>query len=348
MGGAGGAPPTGTLVVAAGPNASAGEAHFDPVSGWATGPVSIDFSAVALAPKMGGGAVALLRRKSAVQAEDNELFWATWAAGVGFGAAQKVGDFGFAKDGPDVAQAGVASVMTFLGTDNKHYYAQLDNGAFSPFGQIPAGVGSQAFGPSASTLASDGVAGAYAVYAGDDAHLYYVYKSSPGGSWTTSSQAPTSLVSNALRPFALVDADQDLRIFYIRQSDNRICTVKLITPQNAWSAEETVGTASSSKSPSVAATAQGDFVVAYHGLLNEGMYFVRGKDGAWGAVTTIDVPATATTAPAAARGLAGADAEVMYATGGKLKHARIKANSATVADVTGPMNVTVVSAVVVP
>ena len=67
-----------------------------------------------------------------------------------------------------------------------------------------------------------------------------------------------------------------------------------------------------------------------------------------GAATMIDVPATPTTAPAAVRGLAGADAEVMYATGGKLKHARIKTNSATVADVTGPMNVTVVSAVIVP
>lgn len=293
--------------------------------------------------------MALLRRQSAVPAEDTELFWALYTPGAGFAGAQKVGNFGFAKDGPDVAQAGASWVMSFLGTDNKHYYAQNDGAQFGAFMPLPGGMaGSQSFGPSASALASDGVAGVYAVYAGDDGQVYYLHKAGPGSVWSNALQVPTEPVNKAIRPFALVDSAQDLRIFYVRQSNSRVYMVKLITPQNAFTSEDPIGSAASSKTPSAVETASGDFVVAYHGLLNEGVYFVRGKDAAWGSVVTIDVPATTTTAPVVVRGLSGADAEVVYATGGKLKHARVQMNAATTADVPGPMNVTNVSALIVP
>ena len=127
-----------------------------------------------------------------------------------------------------------------------------------------------------------------------------------------------------------------------------LALVKLITPQNAWTAEETVGTAATGLSPAVAATAEGDFVVAYRGALNEGIHFVRGKDGAWGAATTIEVPQTPSSAPVALPGLSGADAEIVYATGGTMKHARVNGTQASLADVPGPTNVTNVAATIVP
>lgn len=343
----GGGGVTGTLVAIGG--ISAGGAYFEPAEGWTTSLLNLSYSAGEIAPRMAGGAMAVVRRSSAVPAENNELYWSTWTKANGFSVPAKVGTFGFAADGPATAPAGIASVMTFLGTDNKHYFAQYDGAMFGPFGPIPAGmVQNQAFGPSASTLASDGI-GVYAVYAGDNAQLYYSYKSSAGGAWGPSTQAPTSTVINSMRPFAFVDAAQDLRIVYVRQSDNRLCTVKLITPQNVWTAEEAISTASTSKQPSAAeVTPGGDMIVAYHGLANEGIYFVRGKDGNYGSIATVEVPAGTSSTPVVVRGLSGADAEILYATGGKLRHARVNGNAASTADVAGLSNVTSVSATIVP
>jgi hypothetical protein len=299
---------------------------------------------------MAGGALAVVRRASIVPEENNELFWTTWTKANGFSTPTKVGTFGFALDGPSTAPAGIASVMTFLGTDNKHYFAQNDNGTmFGNFGPIPAGmVQIQAFGPSATTLASDGV-GVYAVYAGDNSQLYYSYKSGPGGAWGPSTQAPTMPVVNSIRPFAFVDAAQDLRIVYIRQSDNRICTIKLITPQNAWSTEEAIPSTNTAKQPSAAEVSPGgDIIVAFHAQANEGIYFVRGKDGMYGPITTVEIPAGTSSRPVVTKGLSGAEAEILYATGGKLRHARVNGNAASTADVGGLTNVTNVAATIVP
>ena len=209
-------------------------------------------------------------------------------------------------------------------------------------------VQNQAFGQSATVLASDGV-GVYAVYAGDNAQIYYSYKTSAGGAWGPSTQAPTSTVINTIRPFAFVDAAMDLRIFYIRQSDNRVCMVKLTTPQNSWSTEETIASAATAKQIAAAEVSPGgDIVVAYHGLVNEGIYFVRGKDGAFVNITTVEVPATASSSPVVTRGLSGADAEILYATGGKLRHARVIGNAATPSDVLNLTGVTSVTGTVVP
>jgi hypothetical protein len=339
MGGAGGAGgagggPTGTLVAMAGP--SSGGAKFEPAAGWTSVPLSFSFHSADIAPQMAGGALAVMRRSSGVPAENNELFWTTWSKASGFTTPQQVGTFGFAMDGPATAQIGVASVMTFLGTDNKHYYAQ--NGM----------VQNPAFGPSATVLASNGTV-VYAVYAGDNGQIYFSAKWGPGSVWDPSSQAPTSTVANTIRPFAFVDSESSLRIVYVRQSDNRICMVKRITPQNSWTNEEAIASATTSKQPSaVEVTPQGDIIVAYHGMMNEGIYFARGKDGAFGSITTVDVPAGTSSAPVVVKGLSGADAEILYAAGDKLRHGRINGNSVAVADVPGLTGVATATATIVP
>lgn len=323
---------------------SAGGAYYEPASGWVNAPLSFTFSSAEIAPRLAGGALGVMRRS-----DNNELFWTSWTKAAGFTMPQQVNTFGFGVDGPATAPVGIASVMTFLGTDNKHYFAQNDNGAmFGGFAPIPAGmVQIQAFGPSATSLASDGI-GVYAVYAGDNAQLYYSYKSSAGGAWGPSTQAATSMVVNTIRPFAFVDSAMDLRIFYVRQGDNRVCMVKLITPQNAWSAEETIATATSGKQLGAVETSNGDIVVTYHGLINEGIYFVRGKDGAFTNISTVEVPAGTSSTPVVVKGLSGADAEILYATGNKLRHARIMGNMATPVDVPGLTGVTHVAATLVP
>lgn len=258
--------------------------------------------------------------------------------------------FGIAKDGPATAPAGIASVMTYLGDNNKHYYAQNDDGnTFGAFASIPASDGmTEAFGPSASTLAADGV-GVYAVYAGSNSQLYYSHKPSAGGAWEASIQVPTSMVNNTIRPFAFVDSAMDLRIFYVRQTDKQICMVKLVTPQNSWTTEETMASATTSKQPSaIEVSPSGDIVVVYHGLLTEGIYFVRGKDGAFTNISTVEVPTGTSSNPVIVKGLSGADAEILYATGGKLRHARVNGATASPTDVPNLTGVTTVAATVVP
>ncbi|UQA62980.1 hypothetical protein [Polyangium aurulentum] len=347
-GGMGGGSASGTLLVLAGPEGA--EAHYQPQAGWSTGSINLQFSASALASHE-GGAIAVARRLSATPAENDELFWATWKAGVGFGAVQKVGNFGFAKDGPAVATAGVAAVMTFLGTDNKHYFAQHSMGAFSPFGPVPAGmVQDQAFGPSASTLASDGGAGVYAVYAGDDGKLYHSFKSGPGGAWEASTGVPTSPVVNYIRPVASFDPlMKRLHILYVRKSDNRLCLVERQFPQGSWQPEQQIDlTALTAMSPSIFVH-NGIYHIAWHGYVDNGIYMVHGKGpGLWGAPQTVDAPPTSTTEPVVLPGLPGADAEIVYATGGKLKHARLSVQTITVTEVPGVNDVNNLSATIVP
>ena len=350
MGGAGGGSggsgggPTGTLVALAGP--SAGGAYFEPGAGWTNQALNFNFGPAEIAPRMAGGALAVIR----APVMDSEMFWTKWSKASGFTTPVPVGTFGIARGGPATAPAGIATIVTYLGDDGRHYYAQNDDGsAFGAFLKIPGGtLMDHAFGPSGSSLASDGV-GIYALYAGGDSRLYYVYKSSAGGAWGTSTQVPSSTVVNTIRPFGFVDAAMDLRIFYVRQSDNTICMVKLVTPQNSWTNEETIASATSGKQPSaIEVTPGGDIIVVYHGLLNEGIYFVRGKDGAFTNISQVEVPTVTTSNPVITKGLSGADAEILYATGNKLRHARVNGTMTSPTDVPNLTGVTTVAATVVP
>jgi hypothetical protein len=224
-------------------------------------------------------------------------------------------------------------------------------GAFSPFGPLPAGmVQNQAFGPRAATLTPNGAAGVYTVYAGDDGKLYYSSKSGPGGAWAASSGVPTSTVVNYIRPAASFDPiTQKLSILHVRQSDKRICLVELQLPQNSWSAETPIDlTALTSVSPSIVVHG-GIYTIAWHGYVDNGIYMLHGKGpGMWGAPMTVEAPLTPTTEPVVLPGLPGADAEIVYATGGKLKHARLLAPNITVSEVPGVNNVNNLSATIVP
>jgi hypothetical protein len=347
-GGAGGAAPTGTLLVLAGSDAT--EAHWSPGAGWATGSINLIFSGAAVTPYL-GGALAIGRRVSGLPGENDQLMWSLWMPGSGFGPVSPVNGATFAKGVPALGSFGFAALALWLGTDNKHHYSQFENGLFSPTGFVPAGmVQNPAFGPSAAALSNTVGANAIsAVYAGDDGKAYHVDKLGPGGSWAPSSQVVGSTVDNTVAPAAIIDAANDLLVFYVRQSDKRLCMNKLTTPQNTWGVEQVLHQdALSAQSPSVTLTSTGDILVAWHGFNDEGVYFLRGNDGAWGAPVTVATPLTPTTRPIALRGLAGADAEIVYATGGKLKHARVSGAMAVVSEAPVQTNVTSVAATVLP
>lgn len=349
-GGSGGAAPTGTLLVlAGGVPASLGQAAtWSGAAGWGISSINLQFKDVALVPE-GTGALTVARRlANNPPMGDDELFWAKWTPGAGFGAVTSLNKF--AADGPALAPHGVARMLAVLDTQNKHVFAQFEAGAFGPFGAVPAGMpGSQAFGPSGPALAAAGAASLYLAYAGDDSQLYISSKDGPGSVWTPSSKAPTAPIVNTVPPSLFVDTDNDLHLFYVRQSDGRICTITLITPQNAWSAEEVVHQdAITGQSPSAVLLPGGDTVVAWHGFNNTGIYFSRRKAGVWSAPATVEIPAMSSSAPVVVTGLGGADAEILYTADAKLRWSRVTGNAAAFGPDPGVFNVTTLAALVLP
>lgn len=300
-------------------------ARWIPGVGWSVSQAGVTLREAALAPLPTGGALAAVRRAGPVPQDDGELSYATWSPAQPDILANfaDVGDFGFGLDGPALATAGVAATLSFLGTDNKHYSALFTDGAWAPFAPIPAGmVQIQAFGPSAATLAA-GTAETYAVYAGDDGKVYLSLKSSPGGAWQASTQAPPPAVHKALTPAALVDDQGDLVIAYVRAADSKIGVVKLLTPQNAWTTEAVLDQAITDAEPALARTDAGALYLAWKGAGSQTIRAARGVAADdWGAPFTVEMPAN-TAAPALAPGLVGADVELLYPAGGQLRHARL-------------------------
>jgi hypothetical protein len=166
----------------------------------------------------------------------------------------------------------------FVGQDNKHYGSVWTAGLFAPTGPVPAGmVQVQAFGPSAATITTNGN-DAYAAYAGDDEHVYYVWKTGPGGSWAASSQVPSGLVKNALPPAIVLDGAGKVYFFFVRKVDAKVAFVTLTTPQMTWSAETLVdANALTQGAVTATRTSTGDVLVAWHGYNDEGLYFARGE-----------------------------------------------------------------------
>ncbi|WAS97007.1 hypothetical protein [Nannocystis punicea] len=314
------------LVLAGAGTAPALAARYVPGPGWTVGQLDVDLGETALVATH-LGALGAGRRATAEADAENELVFTTWSKGQpdDWAAAEAVGAFGFGIDGPALAAVAETVTLAFLGTDFKHYTALWTDGDWAPFAPLPAGMPQiQAFGPSAAALAP-GAAETYAAYAGDNGKIFYSSKASPGGAWQPSMQAPPPLVDSELTPAALVDAEGDLLLAYVRAADGKIAVVKLLTPQNAWTVETLVDDLAITASElAFVATDDGAYYLAWKGYDDDGVYAVRGLDNDdWGAPFTVAEPATATLPPALARGATGADAELVYVTGGALQHVRL-------------------------
>ena len=347
--GTGGAPPApGTLVALVGRGTTNGQiAQFD--GGWSTPQaLSIAFDVASMRPTAAGG-LAAFRVESATPAADNELFAAAYTGSLATPA--KIGNFGFALGGPTAAEHGVAELVLFLGTDNKHYFSQRDGGVFGAFQPLPGGsMGTQSFGPSAAALVAAGPL-ALAAYAGGDGKLYTLTKAGPGSAFGLATQVPgTSTVDNTIPPVGLADPAGDLALYYVRQADRRIGRVVLDLPANVWGPELVVHTdAITDRTPSVVVTSQGDQLVAWHGNAgNQGIYATRGTTS-FGAPVVVDAATQPTSAPVLAANVdGGADAELLYVRGGALVHARPAGTSYPTQTVAGVANAQVVAGVTLP
>lgn len=324
-------------------------AMFTPGSGWTTEPAPMGIAEAELetTPE---GAMAVIRRASAVPDQQDELFYARWQAQdpALFGMYEQVGAFGFAKDGPSLAAVADTITLAFLGTDNKHYTGHYTENGWAAFIKLPAGmVQLQAFGPSAAVVVP-GQVETYAAYTGDDARIYYSAKASPGGAWQASSGTPPPSVLGP--PVGVVDEEGDLILAYVRKNDGKIALIKLLTPQNAWAQEALVhANALTASEIAFIRLAAGSYALAWRGFDNDGIYLSTGTAyDDWATPVTIEMPAVTTTKPALVHGVHGADLEILYGAGGKLRHARLAdGNAIPPVDVPGIAGATSVTATIV-
>jgi hypothetical protein len=239
----------------------------------------------------------------------------------------------------------VAVELAFLGQDFKHYTAQYgESNLWSPFGSFPGGkAGEQAFGPSGMRLGARGVE-SWAAYAGDNKVLYVSSKAGPGSSWSFSSAAPTSPLVNTIPPGVQVH-EGGVTFLYVLDENKRIALNTLNTPQNTWSGELTVGTtAITGRAPDFVRLGAGDYLVVWHGLDDDGIYYSRGGGGTWSAPAAVLAPGTTTSDPVVLPGVGGKTAEVLFTRGGKLRHARYDGVSFSVSEVVSSSDALSVSA----
>jgi hypothetical protein len=287
----------------------------------------------------------ILRRAGADPTEQDELWFAEWTAQnpAQLTNAKAVGAFGFTLDAPSLASAADTVTLAFLGTDNKHYTAIHTAGAWTPFAPLPASmVEIQAFGPSAATLAA-GAQDTHAIYAGDDDRVYIARKPTPDAAWAASIQAPPPAVIDTIRPVAVVLANGDLVLAYVRKSDSQIGLTRRSVADNTWSLEALVDPSALASAISLLRTDADTLVLAWRDNNDPGIHLAIGAaDDAWDAPITVEVPASSS-APALTPGTLGADAELLYTADGKLRHARVLAGAADppadVADITAATTV---------
>lgn len=198
----------------------------------------------------------------------------------------------------------------------------------------------QAFGPSPATLAP-GDPATHAVYAGDDDRVYVARKPQWDAAWEASIQAPPPAVNDAIRPAALVLPNGDLVLAYVRKSDSQIGLTRRSAADNTWSLETLVDPQALASAVALLRTDAGALVLAWRDNNDPGIYFsvsaAADAIDAWDPPVSVEVPADAG-APVLTAGALGADAELFYASGGQLRHARIVAGEAdpatSVADLT--------------
>ncbi|MCC6646153.1 MAG: hypothetical protein IT374_11345 [Polyangiaceae bacterium] len=343
--GSGGAA-TGPRVVAVVTQSSAPPyvATFTDAAGWVETPAgSTVLAGRAGVARSGTGALVVARQPSSA------LVAATWSAGSLSTFAPLPG-FPNATDGPSLSATpdGARLAIAYLGSDARHYGAVYTAaGGLPTAGPLGTDV-PQAFGDSVASVAV-GAASAYAAYSGDDHGVYAL--THDGAQWSTSKPVMGAGTVPTVSPTVVVTNDVPT-VLYVEGGGNptsQVCATRRVGAdylppacgQNVYTSR-TVG---------AAPLANGKLLVAWHGLESNGndqRIYAAELDGIkWGVVFQVDQEQDVTSAPVVVTGLAGADAEILYTKGGKLRHARVVGGVATVT-VIGGANAVEVGAAVIP
>ena len=305
----------------AGGGATVLAASLLPGAGWATKTLldaTADAPSIALTSAT--TAVGLIRSTS----NNGELRFTTWNAGT-WGLFATVASGVTTRAAPAIAISGMVADVAFQGADFKHYFASYD-GTWSPTAE-PIGA-NQSFGPSPPTIATIGADPTIA-FAGNDHDLYDHTRTA--GTWQAAVGHGLGSTLALTPSIAALASGPDLMIAFVRTTDARI--VYTTRTANVWTAPAPIDTNALSNDPvSLAPLPDGGAVLGFRGQ-NGKVYWSRYTPGAappWSPPAGLTAASFDTSStPAVAQGISGADAEMVFISGGAAMHARLIGGSWT-------------------
>jgi hypothetical protein len=301
--------PTGTLVLL---GRSATQVLFGAKESgsWTTSTATFTAVSAPAITSTSTGALAVVRRS------DNELDYATWAAGVGWSALFPVGTAGATLGTPALARHSDA-LLVFLGSDNKLYENRW-NGTWQGFAPVTFGS-VQSFGPSAPALGTLPAPAYVIAQEGSDGDLYTQ-------TWSTTWQA-------AYGHGLLVDVRPGTPPSVARRGTNAVVvyvesgTDKILWTEGAgttWSNPSAIGSASTTDPVALTTLDNGDVLVAYRGKDQKvATSILSGTSFS----TPVPFSDNATGSPSVAPGIDGHEAEIAFLTGGAVVASSLDAGS---------------------
>jgi hypothetical protein len=292
---------------------------FRPKDGWTT--QSFSDTPLVGRPALvssGGQVHALVRVFDGV---NQDVLWKSiWSDS--WGALVKVGPGYASQDDASFSASGVVGWATYR-RGGKHQAISFNGGIFGA--ETTLGTDApQAFGNSPASVLV-GASESWGVYAGSDEGLYVVRN--PGAGWSKSAGVAGAGSKNFITPAVVFDEKDQPTIFFVRNSDSRICTTTWAN--NSWSAPAPIASDALTGSAPVALRTASGLLVVWRGFSNDGLFYAyRPENGAWGAPKAIETEAGVISVPALTRGASGADAEVLYVKGGQLRHVRFSGGAA--------------------
>lgn len=317
-GGGGASGPASLLVLGAGTSGALG-ARFDG-SDWTTttfGETSDRRPAVAF---LGADSGLFVLRGAAAP---NPLRFTTWSAGGGFEAWADVGAGANSRDRPVLAGGSLA----YQGSDFKHYYG-LYGTNWMPSGEaIGPSVPLQSFGPAAGDGALLGADFVFA-FPGDDGGVYVQARSA--GTWAAADAIP-SAQTDVTPALVALSSGPELLAVWVNDDPGQFDDQKIFFATRsggAWSAPAKIDDGVFAlEAPALAPLAGGEAVLAFRGT-DDKPYALRFDGASWGAVGPVASPnPTIASPPALAPGAPGAEAELVYVSGGAAVHVRLSSGS---------------------
>ncbi|UQA62737.1 hypothetical protein [Polyangium aurulentum] len=320
-GGSGGGA-SGTVLLLANMTTKVLAAAFHPNEGWSTTflPAEADGRpAIALTDASTG--VGLVR-----DAKTGSVQWVGWSP-MGWTPFAALGPGITTRAAPSLAGDEASVHALFHGDDYKHYYAGYAAGAWSVTAEPVGGAASQAFGPSPGAVAGiDG--GVIAAYPGSDGNLYVQPRAS--GAWGSGEALPSSATTQITPAVVRLPLGATTLVTVFVRKENAGLYWSARGAAGTWSAPQPVHATALTNDP-VALAPYADGIkaaLAYRGT--DGKIYVSRFDPdaspPWTAPAGIAVPnPSIVSSPALARGVGGADAELVYidAASSKALHARI-------------------------
>ncbi len=317
-GGGGASGPATALVLGAGPSGAIG-ARFDGTD-WTTttfGETSDRRPAVAFLGVDSG--LFVLRGAGA----PNPLRFTTWSAGAGFETWADLGAGVNTRDRPVLAGGSLA----YQGSDFKHFHG-LYVTSWMPSGEpIGPTVPLQSFGPAAGDGARLGADFVFA-FPGNDGGVYVQTRS--GGVWAAADPIPSAQTDVTPALVALTSGPELLAV-WVNDDPGQFDDQKIyFATRNGgtWSTPAKIDDGVFAvDAPALAPLAGGEAVLAFRGT-DDKPYALRFDGASWGAVGPVGSPnPTITSPPALAPGAPGAEAELVYVSGGAAVHVRLSSGT---------------------